>query len=59
MCIKIINPVMPVIIKKPPKQKQNGTKINKNIKKIKFNYNNYYKPLNLTSVKWNHKHDGF
>lgn len=74
MTIKILNPIMSVsILKKKLKinnirigriiQELNGFNNNKISKKsksvVKFNYNNYYKPLNLSSVKWNYKPEGF
>ena len=67
MTIKILNPIMSVsILKKKLKinnirigriiQELNGFNNKKKKKKsksvVKFNYNNYYKPLNLSSVKF-------
>jgi hypothetical protein len=58
MTLKIIYPVMPILLKKPPKINKK-TFVNKNKNKIKFNYNNYSKPLNLSSIRWDCKPQGF
>ena len=58
----IKNPVMPVYnnMKNKPSKKPSDIYItSKNHKLLSFNYNNYSKPLNLSSVKWNYKPQGF